>query len=769
MKTTTKISQTRLKRLLFIATLLVQVCFYASAQNNLSTSAKSVLEIIEKQGKGKNPEMTAQVQQELGIIHHNQVPYIAALIKVDYVSIDTKALNNLGVITNTKAGDIWTVQVPIHSFPKLPKVNGIKAIDTGGKMKLLLDEVRTETKAAEVYQGLNLSHAYFGENVVVGMIDAGFDYTHPTFYDPLTKQCRISRVWNQTYNEAQAGLGFAPPAGYNYGMELINPGEIIKNIDTSEYKNPAKKFYLYDGQDETHGTHTTGIAAGSGWETNGKYQGIAPKAEIVMVSFDGNSETISASKVMDAMQYIYNYAASVHKPAVINFSAGTQIGPHDGTSLLCQGINNLTGEGKLMVGAAGNDGGAKIHLSHSFSTADTVFSLLATEEEGKVNASMGPGDNLTDCWASAGTDFSVKVIAYKNDIKIGETKFVAASLNNSITETINDGINAVTIKLTTEAANPNNHKPNILIDIMPPPINQLSFELAFAGSNTTVHAWSRSSFLGRGKPRYIDGDDLYTIVDGQTAENVIAAGAYAARNKYTNIYNKVISLENEATVGNIAYFSSKGPTVDGRTKPDITAPGFEVISSISSFKQDYEGEYMNTSVAYKLISPLNGRIYKYASESGTSMSSPVTAGAVALILEANPKLDPQQVITILKNTARTDNFTGNIPFAGSNTWGWGKIDIHEAVKAAEAIGKPADLLASFTYPNPATDAITVVLPEQLKNKPCSYTIYNICGKQFMSNTALSNSFTVPVSNLPGGLYLLKLRGSTTITGKFIKQ
>ena len=768
-----------MKKIIFTV-LLLQIAFYASAQSHLSASAKSVLHTIEQaqrntiSQKGKL-EITGEARQELSTHNKNNVSYIAALLKVDHTTIDTRALNNLGVIINTKAGDIWTAQIPVKSFSKISNVTGIKAIDTGGKMKLLMDEVRTETKANEVYQGINLSQAYFGDNVVVGIIDAGFDYTHPNFYDPVTKQCRISRVWNQNYKEEEAGLGLSPPAGYNYGMELVNPGEMIKNIDTSEYKSQTKKFYLFDGQNETHGTHTAGTATGSGWETNGKYQGIAPKAEIVMVSFGGGQE-FPTSRVIDAMQYIYNYAASVHKPAVIKFRAGTYIGPHDGTSLFCQGINNLTGEGKIMVGCAGNDGGGKIHLSHSLNTQDTVVSLLGFKtKEGKIRTIKN--DDMIDCWASPGTDFSVKVLVYKNGIKIGETKFIAASSNNSTINIINDGINTASIKITTEAANPNNNRPNVQINIIPPSDdNQLSFELVFAASNTILHAWGLNGFLSTGQPRYIGGDDLYSIMDGQTAENIITVGAYAARNKYTNIYNEVRSLENDVAVGNITNFSSMGPTLDGRTKPDITAPGLQVISSISSFMQDYGDEETIKSVAYTLNSPVNGRIYKYAADSGTSMASPVVAGAVALMLEANPKLNPQQVLTILKNTARTDHFTGNIPSTGSNTWGWGKIDIHAAVKAAEIPNLPSAnrtnaLHTQSVYPNPATDMITITLPEKLIDKPCSYTILDLSGKQVAtSNIASSRTFTVPVTQLPRGIYLLKITGNaTTITKKFIKQ
>ncbi len=501
-----------MKKFLFTA-LLLPISFYAAAQSNLSASAKNVLQIIEKSQqdatskKGKS-ELTAKVQQELGIITKNNVQYIATLIKVDDVTIDTKALNTLGVITNTKARDIWTVQVPIEIFSKLSTIKGIKAIDTGGKMKLLMDEVRKDTKTDKVHQGINLAQAYFGNNVVVGIIDIGFDYTHPNFYDPVTKKSRISRIWNQMVDDkllASIGIFLPPsstPTGYNYGMELVNLDQIITNIDTSKYKDKAMQFYLSDGSGYYHGTHVAGIATGSGWGKNGKYQGIAPHAEIVLVL----DRTTSSSSVVDAIQYIYNYAASVHKPAVINFSAGTHIGPHDGTSLLCQGINNLTGEGKIMVGAAGNDGSSKKHLFYSFKTNDTVFTSL------KNRIKIALSGDIVECWASPNTNFSAKVMIYKNGNKIGETKFVPASLNKTMRDTIYNGPDTAFIKIATEAANPNNNRSNIQIKLNRYKGPSLTYHLAFTGTHTDLHAWcDNSAFLSTDQPKYISGNSSYTI------------------------------------------------------------------------------------------------------------------------------------------------------------------------------------------------------------------------------------------------------------------
>jgi hypothetical protein len=113
---------------------------------------------------------------------------------------------------------------------------------------------------------------------------------------------------------------------------------------------------------------------------------------------------------------------------------------------------------------------------------------------------------------------------------------------------------------------------------------------------------------------------------------------------------------------------------DGVMKPDIAAPGVSIASSISSFT--------NSSYSSVASVPFNNRTYHFAKFSGTSMASPMVAGVVALILDANPYLMPQQVKDIIMQTAREDNYTQVIPSEGSPKWGAGKINAYAAVQLA---------------------------------------------------------------------------------------
>lgn len=116
--------------------------------------------------------------------------------------------------------------------------------------------------------------------------------------------------------------------------------------------------------------------------------------------------------------------------------------------------------------------------------------------------------------------------------------------------------------------------------------------------------------------------------------------------------DSVISVGAIDSSGRIAYFSSNGPTSDGRTKPDVVAMGVDVFSAVS---------YSSSS---------NDSAYSYSN--GTSFSCPLTAGVCALILSAHPELTPMQVREALRMTADRKDKPGNV-------YGWGLVNAYDAV------------------------------------------------------------------------------------------
>ena len=144
----------------------------------------------------------------------------------------------------------------------------------------------------------------------------------------------------------------------------------------------------------------------------------------------------------------------------------------------------------------------------------------------------------------------------------------------------------------------------------------------------------------------------------------------------------------EGTKGAVALFSSQGPTDDGRVKPDITAPGVDIMAPEA-----------NTGTGY-------------IEHSGTSMATPHVAGAVALLLQSNPTLDPAQVKYILTRTTQVDYYSGT----PDNIEGYGYIDIAAAIANAEEL---SDDLIGLS----ATMDLSYSVLKRGRRRIVGYTIY----------------------------------------------
>lgn len=116
--------------------------------------------------------------------------------------------------------------------------------------------------------------------------------------------------------------------------------------------------------------------------------------------------------------------------------------------------------------------------------------------------------------------------------------------------------------------------------------------------------------------------------------------------------DSIISVGAVTYSGDPAGFTSNGPTRDGRTKPDVSAPGVYVYVA--------------------LVKEISGDDTSYEYSSGTSFSTPITAGVAALILSVHPELTPLQVRDALRNTASKSENPDNV-------LGWGIINAYDAV------------------------------------------------------------------------------------------
>lgn len=101
------------------------------------------------------------------------------------------------------------------------------------------------------------------------------------------------------------------------------------------------------------------------------------------MSLNGN-ELINSDNtaVLDGVKYIFDYAKSVNKPCVVNLSLGSHLGPRDGSSTFDLLTSEMLGPGRILVGAAGNDGGSKCHVKKHLTEKRLIllqhFSILNT-------------------------------------------------------------------------------------------------------------------------------------------------------------------------------------------------------------------------------------------------------------------------------------------------------------------------------------------------------------------------------------------------------
>jgi len=270
----------------------------------------------------------------------------------------------------------------------------------------------------------------------------------------------------------------------------------------------------------------------------------------------------------------------------------------------------------------------------------------------------------------------------------------------------------------------------------------------------------------------ISGDTDFTVGSPATSKKVISVGSYVGTTSWTDIDGASWSTRAPnpnpeldpivPAAGSASYFTSRGPTRDGRLAPVIGAPGQMVASALAS----------NLTVratqdeAYELGGVFRGDIVQgggFQVMQGTSMASPHVAGIVALMLQVNPALTYDQVVSILAQTARTDIHTGVAP---NVTFGNGKIDAHAAVSRAlaatsvERDDMPTGFGLLANYPNPFNPTTEIRWTMDV-GRQTKLAVYDILGREvaLLANgpySAGTHSVTFDASGLSSGMYIVVL-------------
>ena len=292
-----------------------------------------------------------------GMTDYNNQRSITAFVKVDKQSADS-IFSVYGCRKYAQWGDIAIASIPLRHLALLSKEKSVRRIEAGSHSSALLDTTAVIINALPVYQATETHSAFTGDGVVVGLMDVGFDLSHPNFYNKDLSRYRIGAIWDMLSVDT---IGSTLPVGRDY----IGESDILAIGHTT------------DAATETHGTHTLGIAAGSGYDT--KYRGMAFDSDICLVGNVVNSneqyiDSAAAYKYTNALdalgfKYLFDYAESQGKPCVASFSEGYAPYLDGDDSLYVAVLDSLTGPGRIIVASAGNEGHIKTYFAKSSDTS----------------------------------------------------------------------------------------------------------------------------------------------------------------------------------------------------------------------------------------------------------------------------------------------------------------------------------------------------------------------------------------------------------------
>ena len=676
-----------------------------------------------------------------------------------------------GVVLQDFGNAVCAAFLPIDMLGELDKSPNILCMEANAPSKLTNDTSAVILGVDKVWNlefSTALPQAFTGKGVVAGVMDIGFDFTHPAFRNS-DGTSRIKWFWDPMAPDAtNDGLG----------MVYSTPAEVL-----------AARFCT-NADSENHGSHVLGSLAGCGLD--GRYVGMAPEADIMgayiplghytdrflerlreyilshredYTFIDDEIINVELSSVVELVElyYIFEAADAAGEPCVVNWSFGSAANFFDDYTLYEEVFNQLVGPGHIVVAAAGNNGHQKTYLKkeagtaleqdvyYSATTGDFIFFLRTEPEEPafkfgltfdgiadtlfvsthRILEAVAMGEELTYNTPEMQVSFEAERGAYDKLVYQ-----VVITPTDSFMNVIRKDENTVSMhgKLLVEA---------------PAQVDMMGYV-----TNTSTVRFSAENVLNS------RGCQIVTIGIPGCLERVITVGAMHQRTSFTNILNQQETyLPIGSEEGHLTSFSSCGPTLNGRIKPDVVAPGHNILSVYNSFYVSEDIESINRETAYK--SEAFGKEYAIWAMSGTSMACPITAGVIALWLQAKPDLTPEDILGVIERTSHQPE----PEFSGTDKniyYGWGEIDAYAGLldilglTGIREISKhqPAGLkfrLEGHTLHIDGIDSSETV------------TVFDLSGRPVL-RTETSSDGILSLSGLSAGVYAVQVghRGSTLI-------
>lgn len=690
-----------------------------------------------------------------------QEEYVMALVKLADNNQNTLAEHGCTVID--RVGAICIALLPVSQLASLSMDDRVVRMEANQLSRPMLDLTPGAVNVMPAYQGTQLPQAYTGQGVVVGICDIGLDFTNPMFYDK-NGQTRIRQAWD-IYTGGSNGY-----AG-------------VGTVYTTQEQLTAAKGTCDSTQ--YHGTHVAGIATGSA-VCDGRYQGIAYEADIVMslallngytaeqyknlidglnatlkdntadpLVKDAAAKRITLTSAMEALaiKYVMDYATANGQPCVVNCSFGSQEKLTDDNSVKEELFNSLTGPGRIIVCAAGNysDGiiyrlkTAEERIDERLWLKSSLTPTLTLRSAGEFTLKLMPdidgADTLTITSAAIRQESGRKDSARIDGELLKGSWLYTESQAYENTET---GRTAYSVKLTLPTETSTYRTPSVAF--------------VLEGDETEVMGASKVLTFNRLNQSGYVSNAPYTVSVPAAFSEVIAVGLTSHRDSVDNMEGSRVTYDyNRNALGQVVSWSGTGPTLEGRMKPDVVAPGHNVVSALNS---NLTPEAMTDKTKRLLIekTETDGRTYYWKAESGSSMSAPVVTGIIALWLQANPQLTPDDVKQILAKTARHPEADEDYP---NYRYGYGEIDAYKGLLYLAELSGIEEL--SDHQPMSVTFSLTGRTLNMQGAAQATVTVYAL-GGQVVERMHITDG-TANLSGLRPGVYAVQIdTGETQTTG-----
>jgi subtilisin family serine protease len=444
-----------------------------------------------------------------------------------------------------------------------------------------------------------------GTGVVIGIVDTGFDLSHPMFRD-ASGALRVEALLEQFEDD--------PPKSYTRA-QLERAWAAGRRVGRDE-----------DG----HGTHVASIAGGTAHQG---LEGIAPGATFILVK-------TNFVDTDEAVTWIFDRAG--RRPCVVNMSLGHHWGAHDGTDAEERLHVELAKKaGRIVCVSAGNERDEAIHVGGRFRTNQTRL----------VTFDALDADFAVTFWHAKTDRFELALVAPDGS----ELPFPSRPGQGDRFEG-----GRAKVELGSQV-----YTASRLLQHQA----QFSFSKRAQRKHMrgwTVRITCRNAASGRIDGWFENGgfatfrdspllEEERTIGLAATGDGCIAVASHVTKRSWPTGGGDEEDLE--VTIGRTSPFSSMGPTRDGRQKPDVSAPGQYITAALARGSESADDEE-RADVRRRLLSI-----------EGTSMAAPLVTGVIALLLQKNPRLTVRQARDILRRSARHDAKTGTAAWSPSYGYG----------------------------------------------------------------------------------------------------